>query len=61
VANIVKVTYFCQDIRELHEEMEVRRRVFDGGPYPAVTACQAAALGLPGLKLEVDVIAVIPQ
>lgn len=61
VANIVKITYFCQDIRELPEEMEVRRRVFDGGPYPAVTACQAAALGLPGLKLEVDVIAVIPQ
>ncbi|MXY76667.1 MAG: RidA family protein [Acidimicrobiia bacterium] len=61
VANIVKITYFCQDIRELPEEMEVRRRVFGGGPYPAVTACQAAALGLPGLKLEVDVIAVIPQ
>ena len=61
VANIVKITYFCQDIRELPEEMEVRRRVFGGGPYPAVTACQAAALGLPGLKLEVDVVAVIPQ
>ena len=61
VANIVKITYYCQDIRELPEEMEVRRRVFAGGPYPAVTACQAAALGLPGLKLEVDVIAVIPQ
>ena len=49
VANIVKITYFCQDIRELPEEMEVRRRVFGEGPYPAVTACQAAALGLPGL------------
>ncbi|MCQ3802996.1 MAG: RidA family protein [bacterium] len=61
VANVVKITYFCQDIRELPEEMVVRRRVFGGGPYPAVTACQAAALGLPGLKLEVDVIAVIPQ
>ena len=61
LANVVKITYYCQDIRELPEEMEVRRRVFGGGPYPAVTACQAAALGLPGLKLEVDVIAVIPQ
>ena len=59
IADVVKITYFMQDVREIAEEIEVRREVFAGRPFPAVTACQAAALGLPGLKMEVDVIAVI--
>lgn len=58
IADVVKVTYFMQDIREIAEEFPVREEVFAGRPYPAVTAIQAAALGLPGLKMEVDVIAV---
>ena len=57
--DVVKVTYYMQDIRELAEEMPIRRRIFAGRPLPAVTAVQAAALGLPGLKMEVDVIAVL--
>ena len=59
VKDVVKVTYYMQDIRELSEEMEVRKQVFTGRAFPAVTAMQAAALGLPGLKMEVDVVAVI--
>ena len=59
LADVVKVTYFLQDVRELHEELEVRRTLFPADKMPAVTAMQAAALGLPGLKLEVDVIAVL--
>ena len=59
IADVVKVTYFMQDVREIADEIQVRREVFAGRPLPAVTACQAAALGLPGLKMEVDVIAVI--
>ena len=59
--NVVKVTYYMQDIRELAEEMPIRERLFTGRPLPVVTALQAAALGLPGLKMEVDVTAVIPQ
>ena len=58
IADVVKVTYIMQDIREIAEEIPVREEVFAGRPYPAVTAMQAAALGLPGLKMEVDVIAV---
>ena len=58
ITDVVKVTYFMQDIREIAEEFPVREEVFAGRPYPAVTAIQAAALGLPGLKMEVDVIAV---
>ena len=60
VADVVKVTYIMQDIREIAEEFPIREEVFAGRPFPAVTAMQAAALGLPGLKMEVDVIAVVP-
>lgn len=57
--DIVKVTYYLQDIRELPQEIEVRRRLFASDRMPAVTALQAAALGLPGLRVEVDAIAVV--
>ena len=59
VADIVKVTYIMADIREITEEFPIREEVFAGRPPPAVTAMQAAALGLPGLRMEVDVIAVV--
>jgi 2-iminobutanoate/2-iminopropanoate deaminase len=58
LADVVKVTYYMQDIREIADEIQVRKEVFAGRPYPAVTAVQVAALGLQGLKMEVDVIAV---
>ena len=58
IADVVKGTYFMQDVREIAEEMPVREEVFAGRPLPAVPAMQVAALGLPGLRMEVDVIAV---
>ena len=58
IAGVVKVTYYMQDIREIAREIPIREEVFAGRPPPAVTCVQAAALGLPGLKMEVDVIAV---
>jgi enamine deaminase RidA (YjgF/YER057c/UK114 family) len=59
LADIVKITYFLQDIRELPDEIAVRRQLFAADRMPAVTAVQAAALGLPGLKMEVDIVAVL--
>ena len=44
-------------IRELPEEIEIRKEVFSGRPFPVVTAIQAAALGMPGLRIEIDVVA----
>ncbi len=58
LADVVKITYYMQDIREIADEIPLREELFSGRPLPAVTAVQAAALGLPGLKMEVDVIAV---
>ena len=57
IKDVVKVTYFLADIRELQEEMEIRKEVFSGRPFPVVTAIQAPALGMPGLRLEIDVVA----
>jgi enamine deaminase RidA (YjgF/YER057c/UK114 family) len=59
LGDIVKVTYYLRDIRELPEEIAIRTRLFPDGRFPAVTAIQAGALGLPGLMMEVDVIAAV--
>ena len=59
--DILKVTYFLRDIRELPAEIEIRKRLFPDGRFPAVTAVQAGALGLPGLMMEVDVIAAVTR
>ncbi len=59
LADIVKINYFLQDVRALPEEIEVRTRRFAPDRLPAVTAVQAAALGLPGLLMEVEVVAVL--
>ena len=59
LADVVKITYYMQDIRELPSEIKVRRQLFAPERMPAVTAVQAAALGMPGLQVEVDVIAVV--
>jgi enamine deaminase RidA (YjgF/YER057c/UK114 family) len=60
LADIVKINYFVRDIRELPDEIAVRETLFAGDKMPAVTAVQVAALGLPGLMMEVDIIAVVP-
>ena len=57
--DIVKINYFLRDIRELAAEIDVRTSLFDPDKMPAVTAVQVAALGLPGLMMEVDIIAVL--
>lgn len=61
LADVVKINYFLADIRELPQEIEVRRTLFPPDRMPAVTAVQVASLGLPGLMMEVDIIAVVPR
>ena len=59
LADIVKINYFLRDIRELSDEIAVRKTLFAADKMPAVTAVQVAALGLSGLMMEVDIIAVL--
>ena len=61
LADVVKINYFLADIRDLPQEIAVRRTLFDPERMPAVTAVQVASLGLPGLLMEVDIIAVVPH
>jgi enamine deaminase RidA (YjgF/YER057c/UK114 family) len=61
LADVVKINYFLADIRELPHEISVRRTLFPADRMPAVTAVQVASLGLPGLLLEVDIIAAVPH
>lgn len=58
LADVVKINYFLADIRDLPQEIAVRRTLFPADRMPVVTAVQVASLGLPGLLMEVDIIAV---
>lgn len=60
-ADIVDVTSFHTDMRDLPLYMKVRDRYFTGN-YPAWTAIGAAQLcGAPGYFLEVKAVAVLPE
>lgn len=60
--DIVDVTSFHTDMRDLPLYMQVRDRYFIGPQRPAWTAIGAAALcGQPGYFLEVKAIAVLPD
>ena len=59
--NIVKLTtYFTSDIHNYEDYFSVRREYFKE-PHPASTGVQVAALAFPGLMLEVEVIAYLPE
>ena len=59
--DVVDVTSFHTDLRDLPLYMQVRDRYFTGPQRPAWTAIGAAALcGQPGYFLEVKAVAVLP-
>jgi 2-iminobutanoate/2-iminopropanoate deaminase len=59
VRDIIKITVFLADIRDAHSEIAVRRELFAEGRFPICTQVQVANLGLPGLLMEIDAIAII--
>jgi enamine deaminase RidA (YjgF/YER057c/UK114 family) len=60
LADVVKVVCFVKDIRHVPYEIEVRRRLFKDGQWPAYTMVQVANLGQEDLLYEIDVTAVLP-
>jgi enamine deaminase RidA (YjgF/YER057c/UK114 family) len=62
LADIVKVVCFFSDIRHVKYEVEVRRRLFPDGRYPAVSLMEAAKVGSTkdNILMEIDVTAVLP-
>jgi 3-hydroxyisobutyrate dehydrogenase len=59
LANVVKITIFLKDIRDVPAEISVRERLFEPGRFPVCTLVQVANLGLPDLLMEVDAVAVV--
>ena len=53
---IVKVTIYLTDMSNFPQIVEARKRYFSA-PWPADTIVEVRALALPGLMVEIDVIA----
>ncbi len=55
---IVKVTIYLTDMANFPQIVEARKRYFSE-PYPADTIVEVKALAIPGLMVEIDVIATV--
>jgi 2-iminobutanoate/2-iminopropanoate deaminase len=58
--DVVKVSVYLTDINDRPLVNPVRQRVF-GATRPASTLVEVSALAVPGAKIEVDCIALVPQ
>jgi 2-iminobutanoate/2-iminopropanoate deaminase len=58
-ADVVKVTIFLTDVNDRPLVNPVRRQVF-GDTRPASTLVEVSALVIPGAKIEVEAVALLP-
>ena len=58
-ADVVKVTVYVTDIADRVRINPVRQELF-GDARPASTLVEVSALAIPGAKLEVDAVALVP-
>ena len=58
-ADVVKVTVYLTDIDDRTRINPVRQEVF-GDARPASTLVEVSALAIPGAKLEVEAVALVP-
>jgi 2-iminobutanoate/2-iminopropanoate deaminase len=59
-ADVVKITLFLTDVRDRPLVNPVRQEVF-GETRPASTLVEVSALVVPGAKIEVEAVAVLPS
>jgi reactive intermediate/imine deaminase len=59
IADVVKVTVFLTDVGDRAAVNEVRKEVF-GDVRPASTLVEVSALVLPGARVEIEAVALIP-
>jgi reactive intermediate/imine deaminase len=57
--DIVRLTVYLTDIGRLRDYGRIRTEFLPGGPPPAGTAVEVSALAVPGMQIEVDVVAVV--
>lgn len=58
--DVVDMTTFHTDIADVALFAELKARFFTRPPYPAWTAVGVTELALPGVRLEIKVVAVLP-
>ncbi|MGE3149505.1 MAG: RidA family protein [Pseudorhodoplanes sp.] len=58
--NVIKTNTYLIDVTQAPLVREVRRRYLNAAAPPASTLVGVAALGLPDLLIEVEVVAVVP-
>lgn len=59
LSDVVRVATYVADIADIDAIMEARREFFPDGDFPVATMVEVAKLGLPGLLLETEAMAVI--
>ena len=59
--NIVRVVTYVTDPRALRDNNACKKEVFGDGPYPPHTFLNVSQLAIPGMLVEVEVTAVLPQ
>ncbi|MEA2386108.1 MAG: 2-iminobutanoate/2-iminopropanoate deaminase [Thermoleophilaceae bacterium] len=59
VTDVVRVSTYLADIGDVEAIHRARREFFPDGDYPVATMFEVAKLGLPGLLLETEAIAMI--
>lgn len=61
VKNIVRVVTYVTDTRNLQANNACRNAVFGEGPYPPHTFLNVSQLAIPGMLVEVEVTAALPN
>jgi enamine deaminase RidA (YjgF/YER057c/UK114 family) len=59
VTDVVRVSTYLADVADIEAVHRARREFFPDGDYPVATMVEVAKLGLPGLLLETEAIAMI--
>jgi 2-iminobutanoate/2-iminopropanoate deaminase len=59
VTDVVRVSTYLADVADVEAVHRARRDFFPDGDYPVATMVEVAKLGLPGLLLETEAIAMI--
>ena len=59
VTDVVRVSTYLADVGDVEAVHRARREFFPDGDYPVATMVEVAKLGLPGLLLETEAIAMI--
>lgn len=59
-SDVIQIVTYLKNMDDSDAVQEVRKRYFPDGRYPVATMVEVSRLGLPGLLLEVQVVAHIP-